>query len=236
MQRVRLQICWFIVTVLAFGSAGCNGDSAFGVTDIPEPTIVPSQKAESNAVSTRPPEIRLGYTYQRPDGNRYLPGRGSLPEAAPLHIPLRGRPKWLVAAPAGDASIWVAVLEEGSVQAFSIADGQVQDHPITPGILPPGMPPLLMLTDGGATLVSSLDANSSNLTSPVVLQPSGNMAYIRSNGDLVVRIGGQSTVLPLNALPDARLLTDEDERLLLLTGAPGNYSHGVWGTGSKRRV
>ena len=98
------------------------------------------------------------------------------------------------------------------------------------------MPPLLMLTDGGATMVSSLDANSSNLTSPVLLQPSGNMAYIRSNGDLVVRIGGRSTVLPLNALPDARLLTDEDERLLLLTGATGNYSHGVWGTGSKRRV
>jgi len=55
------------------------------------------------------------------------------------------------------------------------------------------------------------------------------MAYIRSNGDLVVRIGGRSTVLPLNALPDARLLTDEDERLLLLTGATGNYSHGVLG-------
>ncbi len=237
MQRFRLQICWFIITVLAFGSAGCNGDSAIGVTDIPEPTMIPSQMAEPNAVSTRQPsEIRLGYTYQRSDGNRYLPGRGSLPEVAPFHIPLGGRPIWLVAAPAGYANIWVAVLEDGSVQAFSIADDQVQDHPITPGKLQPGMPPLLMLTDGGATMVSSLDANSSNLTSPVLLQPSGNMAYIRSNGDLVVRIGGRSTVLPLNALPDARLLTDEDERLLLLTGATGNYSHGVWGTGSKRRV
>ena len=230
MQRVRLQICWLIVTVLAFGLAGCNGDSAFGVTDIPEHTMIPSQTVEPNAVSTRqPPEIRLGYTYQRPDGNRYLPGRGSVPETAPLHIPLGGRPQWLVAAPAGDTSIWVAVLEDGSVQAFSIADGQVQDQPITPGILQPGMPPLLMLTDGSATLVSSLDTKSSNLTSPVVLQPSGNMAYIRSNGDLVVRIGGQSTVLPLNALPDARLLTDEDERLLLLTGATGSYPHGVLG-------
>ena len=87
----------------------------------------------------------------------------------------------------------------------------------------------MMLTDGSATLVSSLDTKSSNLTSPVVLQPSGNMAYIRSNGDLVVRIGGQSTVLPLNALPDARLLTDEDERLVLLTGATGSYPHGVLG-------
>ena len=174
--------------------------------------MIPSQTAEPNAVSTRqPPEIRLGYTYQRPDGNRYLPGRGSVPETAPLYIPLGGMPQWLVAAPAGDASIWVAVLEAGSVQAFSIADGQVQDQPITPGILQPGMPSLLMLTDGSATLVSSLDTKSSNLTSPVVLQPSGNMAYIQSNGDLVVRIGGQSTVLPLNALPDARLLTDEDE-------------------------
>ena len=202
MQRVRLQICWFIVTVLAFGSADCDGDSTFGVTDIPEPTMIPSQMAEPNAVSTRqPPEIRLGYTYQRPDGNRYLPGHDSLPEATPLHIPLGGRPKWLVAAPAGDASIWVAALEDGSVQAFSIADGRVQDQPITPGILPPRMPQLLMLMDGSATLVSILDTDSSILTSPVVLQPSGNMAYIRPNGDLVVRIGGRFTILPLNAPP-----------------------------------
>ena len=35
----------------------------------------------------------------------------------------------------------------------------------------------------------------------------------------------------LNALPDARLLADQDERLLLLTGPTGSYPHGVLADG-----
>jgi hypothetical protein len=129
----------------------------------------------------------------------------------------------------GDASIWVAVLEDGSVQAFSITDGQVQTQAISPDKLPAGMPPLLMVTDGIPTLVTAQEFNSSPFTAPAVLQPPGDLAFVRPNGDLIVRRGGQSTVLPLDALPDARLLTDEDDRLLLLTDASESYPHGVLG-------
>ena len=230
MRNIRSHNYWFIVAVLAFWFVGCDGDSIPRVTAIPESAVIPSLTGEAIAAPTQhPPKIKLGYTHHQPDGNRYLPGRGGLPGDGPLHIPLLGKPKWVVAAPLGDASIWAAILNDGTVQAFSVPGGQVKDQPISPVKLPPGMPPLLMVADGVPTLVSGVDPNSSNLTTPVVLRPSGNMAFVRSNGDLVVRTAGESTILQLNALPDARLLTDEDERLLLLTGATGSYAHGVLG-------
>jgi hypothetical protein len=127
------------------------------------------------------------------------------------------------------ASIWVAVLEDGSVQAFSIADGKVQAQAISPENLPAGMPPVLMVADGLPTLVTGQEFNSSPLTAPALLQPPEDLAFVRPNGDLVVRRSSRSTVLPLDALPDARLLTDEDDRLLLLTDASESYPHGVLG-------
>ena len=175
----------------------------------------------------------FGYTHQRPDGNRYVAGSGGLPGISPLQVPLQGSPKWVVGAPMGDASIWVTVLEDGKVHAFSIAKGQVRDQPISPRKLPPGTPPLLMVSNGIPTLLSVSSSNSSPYTTPVVLQQPGDSAFVQDDGDLVVKIAGLSTVLPLNALPDARLVTDEEDRLLVLTDATEIYPHGVLGDGAE---
>ena len=50
-----------------------------------------------------------------------------------------------------------------------------------------------------------------------------------TEGGLVVRNSTGQTRLPINALPDARILTDEKGRLLLLTDATQRYRHGVLG-------
>ena len=123
---------------------------------------------------------------------------------------------------------WVTVFEDGSVQAFSISDGQVQAIAVSPESLPAGMP-LLMVADGLPTLVTAQEFNSSTFTTPAVLQPPGDMAFIRPNGGLVIRRSRRSPVLRLGGLPDGRLLTDEDDRLLLLTDATKSYPHGVLG-------
>ena len=86
-----------------------------------------------------------------------------------------------------------------------------------------------MVADGLPTLVTAQEFNSSTFTTPAVLQPPGDMAFIRPNGDLVIRRSGRSTVLRLDALRDGRLRTDEDDRLLLLTGASKSYPHEVLG-------
>jgi endonuclease YncB( thermonuclease family) len=56
----------------------------------------------------------LGYTHQRPDGNRLVTGKGNLPDVRPLDISLDGKPQWLVAVPMDEGSLWVAVLAEKS--------------------------------------------------------------------------------------------------------------------------
>ena len=86
-----------------------------------------------------------------------------------------------------------------------------------------------MVADGVPTLATAQEFNSSTFTTPAVIQPPGDMAFIRPNGDLVIRRSGRSTVLRLDGLPDGRLLTDEDDRLLLLTDASESYPHGVLG-------
>ena len=40
--------------------------------------------------------INYAYTHQQPDGNRYVAGRGNMPNATILDIELSGAPRWLV--------------------------------------------------------------------------------------------------------------------------------------------
>jgi hypothetical protein len=55
------------------------------------------------------------------------------------------------------------------------------------------------------------------------------LAFIDANGDLVFWDTTETGRLRLKALPDARLLVDETDRLLLLTDATTRYGHGVLG-------
>lgn len=170
----------------------------------------------------------LGMTNVRPDGNRVVSGRGDLPALTPIDIPLNGRPVWVVAAPTASGALWVTTLEDGSVQAFEVADGIVTPTSISPAQLPAGMPPLLVMENNEARLVAP--DNASSLTSPALFGRDG-LAFIDSAGNLVVGWGGETSTLPVDALPDARILVDERDRLLLLTAPTGRYGHGVLGDG-----
>ena len=92
------------------------------------------------------------------------------------------------------------------------------------------MPPLLMVEGDQPRLVVGPSPDSSPATHPVVLgaQPM-KIAYIAENGDLVVRAEEEIARLPVNGLPDARILVDEQDRLLFLTDPTTRYDHGVLG-------
>lgn len=180
------------------------------------------------AGKTGPAPARQGMTQQRADGNRVAAGRGSLRALAPLDIPLAGTPTWVVAAPLDEGALWVVALADGAVQAFTVQDGADTPASITPASLPPGAPPLLVVENGQARLVHP--AGASPLTAPVLLGASG-LAYIDEEGALVVERNGETTVLDVNALPDARILVDEQDRLLLLADPTPRYDHGVLGDG-----
>jgi hypothetical protein len=169
----------------------------------------------------------FSFTHVRPDGNRLSFGNGSLPDYKTLDIKLSGKPIWVTAASINESSIWVAVLGDGNVQAFRIINNSYIEIEIEPDKLPPGMPPLLSLNNITTQLIT--ENNGSKLTHPVMLNETNRIAFITPDGDLIISNETSELRLEINALPDARLLLDDKDRILLLTGPTNRYSHGVLG-------
>ncbi len=224
------------------GLSGCG--SAAPTVPPPTATLVPISENEVGADNVAKDEeatmaieatasgepIFFGFTYQQADGNRLVSGQINAPLAQPLDIPLAGQPVWLVAVPnpGNEGSVWAAVLTDGQVQAFAVTNGDFEEIGLNVSQLPPGMPPLLY-SDGARPLLVEPPAAASPTTHPVLL-PAGQIAFIDTDGDLVFLENGAETArLPLNALPDARILVDEQARLLLLTSPTGRYAHAVLG-------
>ncbi|MGB6420709.1 MAG: hypothetical protein WBF05_02605 [Anaerolineales bacterium] len=206
---------------------------ALGATLIvsPEPQKAMAETTPTSLLEGSPPTTPVfGRTYHTADGTRYVSGRGGLPEVRPLDIPLAGEPHWVVAAPGEAGSIWVVVLMDGRVQAFSVNGSGYEEIAVTPDRLPPGMPPLLKVGGSAPMLVTAPLDDASPLTHPVVVGGDGaRIAYIAKNGDVVIWDGKEIGRLPVNALPDARILVDESSRLLMLTDPTRRYDHGVLG-------
>lgn len=166
-------------------------------------------------------------THHRADGNRLVNGAGSLSAGSPLDIALEGLPTWIVAAPTAQGSLWIVALSTGAVQSFYVQGRDVTPGDVAPVQLAPDMPPALMQSGGLLRLVTA-PSDASPFTNPTVLQ-SGVTAYVAANGDLVLWDDRELARFPVNALPDARILVDEQDRLLLLTGSTTRYAHGVLG-------
>lgn len=147
--------------------------------------------------------------------------------AEPIDIPLLGKPLWVVAAPLQAGTVWVATLEDGQVQAFQVNGSIVSEITLNISRLPAGMPPALQVVGERVDLLlPSPDASA--ITNPVVLED-GAQAYIDADGRL--RLIRQEAVhmLEVNALPDARILSDGKSRLLFLSTPTAEYPHGVLG-------
>jgi hypothetical protein len=172
----------------------------------------------------------LAYTYLRPDGNRIVEGQLDILNAKKIAIQLNGEPEWVVAAPSNNGSIWAVVMDDGTVDAFKFSDGKIDNINISPSQIHPDSPPILMIKDEKAFLLAPGLWNESLFTHPIILTSSGRNVFIDSAGDLVFRVNEkESSRLNVDALPDARLLIDENERIMLLTGPTEEYDHGVLG-------
>ncbi len=173
----------------------------------------------------------FGLTYQNADGNRLVEGQGRILNSEPLQIELEGEIHWLVGLPYGSGSLWTATLVDGTIESYSVQDGQVASFDIGLEPLPPGMPPLILAQVGERYLNLPPASGTSHLTHPVSLNPeSGRVVFITSEGDLVLwEQGAEIDRLDVNALPDARLIGDENGRLLFLSDPTDRYDHGVLG-------
>ncbi|MEM7534839.1 MAG: hypothetical protein AAF639_21865 [Chloroflexota bacterium] len=187
----------------------------------------------------------VALTYQQPDGNRFVDGNTPiipLNEIEPTSIVLTSVPVWVVGLPYETENesgvFWLSVLSDGTVQAFSVIGATdsrevIELTEFTPAQVPPAMPPLVYLgvNRDGSSEPRLLVPNEpfAPATHPVLLNNSGDYAYLNESFELVVMQGETKTVLAVDALPDARLLVDENERILLLSAPTDRYAHGVLG-------
>lgn len=228
--RFLLCIGWLL-------AAGCVAPAASLPHQGPGPAEAVTP-ASSSIPTSLPPRVAAAsdqqveqfFTHHRADGNRFAAGTGHFPDVAPVDIPLAGEPRWLVAAPWDGGSLWVAVLENGQVQGVLLRGEAVTSVPVAPDRLPPDAPPVLVVRDGHASLLT-VPEDASPLTAPLLLPDHDLLAYVARNGDLVLLRGSEEMArFPVHALPDARIVGDEEGRLLLLTDATDvRYTHGVLG-------
>jgi hypothetical protein len=168
----------------------------------------------------------MGLTYNQPDGNRFVTGSADLLNNEPLLIELNGTPLWLLAVAIEGGALWVAALDNGKIQAFHVTpDGAYSSYPLSPTALPVGMPLALFLGADGPELLSPQEGAS--LVSHPVLTGMGDRVGLFEDGSLL----WNDQRLPVNALPDARIVSDDRGRALLLAGPTTEYDHSVLGDG-----
>lgn len=228
----------FLFGVLLFGLliSGCAPSGPFesvvyatepvqSMTEMPVPTITITPEIVA-PVPLQVSQTEISLTYPNLDGNRIVEGAGFHAES-PVEIPLMGKPVWVVAAALDDKDVWYVALETGQIQAFQVQAGVVSEVQ-TPPDLPPGMPPVLVSLDDVPTGILQAEADSSVYTNPLLLQD-GRVVYVRQDGYLSV-VGPEGVdVLPIDVLPDARILSDGAGRLMVLSTPSKSYPHSIMG-------
>ena len=203
---------------------------------VPQLGVAPETVADAQVIGDN--TTNYGYTHQRADGNRLVPGRGTMPETRVIDIPLMGRPAWIVAAPiiepadheiTGAASVWVVVLDDGRVQAFIFEDRRIEETEIGPDILA-DLPPLLRVS-GHVPALLAPPSPAYGPSLPAILDDAGSRAVVAPDGTVTVldRQGALIAAAESRPLPDARLLSDEQGRLLFLSDPTTRYDHGIAG-------
>ncbi len=216
---------WPLLIAIALILTACGASE-------PEPATPPAtaaaQTLRSIAALDQPSlDADTGHTYVRSDGNRYGVGRAGLPNSSPTDISVGGTPVWVVGAPFGDGLLWAVVLQTGESRAYISATGSKIEEVVLPVVGRSVTPPTLIV-DGDRVRLLRADETQNSLSPPVYAGLSPAFAFL-DDGDLLFQEGGRVNGRSLDPPPDARLLTDEIGRLLLLTGATERYPHGVIG-------
>lgn len=216
---------------------GCSSAPAPAITPSVGLTASPTSSAEPastqkpstpspEAAAPRESEQAIALTHQRLDGNRLVSGSGGS-TTEPVDIPLAGKPVWVVGIQSQGGSVWAAALEDGEAQAFRIEGKNVSEIKLNISKLPAGMPPVLEIAGNRSELLHPFPV-ASDFTNPIRLED-GAQAYVDKRGQLRLVRQDEQYILAVDALPDARILADEESRLLFLTGPTEGYPHDVLG-------
>jgi hypothetical protein len=229
---------WKAALICLLMMCGCQAEPGAPATPTLRPTlaIIPTltsalslPTSAATAINYPPFGTPLGLTTQRADGNHLISGIGKLPDAPSIDIPVKGVPLWIIGAKTLSGIVWLVVLEDGQRQFFAISiDGTVREVALDPTQVHPPLttPPTVFAGPDDSQIIPSIPAapNASPFTPPMMIGP--KWLYVTDKGGLSI---DYKTLLDVNALPDTRLLIDEQGRVLILSDPTTAYPHGALG-------
>ncbi|MFB6293735.1 MAG: hypothetical protein ABEH60_05690 [Halonotius sp.] len=183
----------------------------------------PAETGPSGSPPTVPETATELYTHLQASGNRRLSGMGAINNVTPVDLDIDGRPAWLLAA--GDTdSYWTVVTAAGEATTHRVRDGtseQVAD------LGPVSTPPFGYRT-AERTEIGDSPGDCAEFTHPIPID--GGLAYVATDGDVVLWQDETPTRLPVAAPPDARLVRVDDSRLAVYgKRSDDRYQHGALG-------
>lgn len=223
-MKTNLTVLIFLVLILS----ACAQPLENNTPDTPSPAATIPKASRQPAVTTETTQGAIGSVSS--SAMRLLPVAVDLASAGKIDIPLPGEPVWVAGIPQEGGSAWAVAFEDGNLMAFSVSSTGYESLAISPEELPPGSPLTLYSQDGQFFALTAPGTDASHLTPPVLIDPAlPKIAYITSNGELVIWDAQQEIRLSVNALPDSRILVDVNGRLLFLSHPSDRYTHGVLG-------
>lgn len=178
-------------------------------------------------VGLQKPQTEIFLTYPNLDGNRVVEGAGFHPDN-PIDIPLMGKPVWVVAAAQGENPVWYVALETGQVQVFQVQARVVSETQSNVSDLPPGMPPVLVSLDEEQTGLLQPEEDAAVYSNPLLYED-GRVIYVRQDGYLSIAGHEGAELLPIDVLPDARIVSDGMGRVIVFSRPSGKYPHAIMG-------
>ena len=166
-------------------------------------------------------------TFGDEDGNRYVKGRGSIEPDGYVDLVVDGSALWIVGIVDGDGVAVVVADTDGNLSGFDIGTDEIETRPFNLASAAPGTPPGLV--SGQGVLVLLPPASSGSADTNAIALASGGIAFVGTDGSVVISDGGGNRRLEVDALLDGRLTVSSDGRLAVLGDPTNRYDHGVVG-------
>ncbi len=172
-------------------------------------------------------------TFPQSNGNRCAESTGTLNSDA-LEVALSGKPVWIAGTELNGQQLWAVTLEDGTVELIKTKGRTIISQNPNWNKIQAGAPPVLGINcNDQPVLINEFINETAPFAAPIIF--AGNkLAYISSQGDLVIISERDTISLPIQAMHDSRIITDMDNRLLVLT-LPVQYYHGVLGDNTEAR-
>ena len=236
--RISLGLLGFLVS-----SCITDGGAQPTPTEQPSPTheatrtiqMTPTEQSAEQPSAAMPVPLPASSVadnvFPNSSGNRLAAGKGAMPALAPLDIALAAQPRWITALPTDSGSEWIVALDNGEVRGFRITAGAVTEEFILPSLPEGAIPtlPLALQFSSDTMELFPLPPDADPLAVPVSMPDLNSWLYVANNGDLVLWNQAEIGRLPIQALPDTRIVVDEQARVLLLAKPSMRYAHGILG-------